>query len=363
MTAVFGQTTALDVAQPKVTRASLFDKFQVPPFSVLDTRQGYWQDLRRSWLSLGIKSELGRGQEDRTINVEEWDMYRDAEKAATRRDADERSNLTGASDLPEYADFGMAKVAPGTSIFDPVLCDLAYRWWCPPGGTVLDPFAGGSVRGIVAGFMGHPYVGIDLAADQIAANEAQANEIIGVAGQMALPGVPEDHVRPTWIVGDSREVLPTLTVEADFVFSCPPYYDLEVYGDDPRDLSRAADWDAFTAMYRDIIAKAVARLRPGHFACFVVSEIRGPNGHYRGLVPETIWAFELAGAALYNEAILVNPAGTLPLRVTKQFEKSRKLGRTHQNVLVFVKGASPRTDDWDYARTSAPPPQVTLWEP
>ena len=38
----------------------------------------------------------------------------------------------------------------GTSIFDPVLCELAYRWFCPPGGTVLDPFAGGSVRGIVS---------------------------------------------------------------------------------------------------------------------------------------------------------------------------------------------------------------------
>jgi hypothetical protein len=37
-----------------------------------------------------------------------------------------------------------------TSIFDPVLCEIAYRWFCPSGGTVLDPFAGGSVRGIVA---------------------------------------------------------------------------------------------------------------------------------------------------------------------------------------------------------------------
>lgn len=35
----------------------------------------------------------------------------------------------------------------GTSIFDPVICEIAYRWFCPPGGTVLDPFAGGSVRG------------------------------------------------------------------------------------------------------------------------------------------------------------------------------------------------------------------------
>ena len=30
----------------------------------------------------------------------------------------------------------------GTSIFDPVLCELVYRWFCPAGGAVLDPFAG-----------------------------------------------------------------------------------------------------------------------------------------------------------------------------------------------------------------------------
>lgn len=42
-------------------RATLSDRFLVPPFSVLDARQGYWQERKRQWLALGIKSELGRG--------------------------------------------------------------------------------------------------------------------------------------------------------------------------------------------------------------------------------------------------------------------------------------------------------------
>ena len=40
--------------------AKLNDRFGVPPFSVLDTRQGYWQDRKRDWLALGIQSEVGR---------------------------------------------------------------------------------------------------------------------------------------------------------------------------------------------------------------------------------------------------------------------------------------------------------------
>ncbi len=40
---------------------NLAERFGVPPFSVLDARQGYWQDRKRAWLGIGIQSELGRG--------------------------------------------------------------------------------------------------------------------------------------------------------------------------------------------------------------------------------------------------------------------------------------------------------------
>jgi hypothetical protein len=42
---------------------SLSAKFGIPPFSVLNAREGWWQDRKRAWLALGIKSELGRGDQ------------------------------------------------------------------------------------------------------------------------------------------------------------------------------------------------------------------------------------------------------------------------------------------------------------
>ena len=212
--------------------------------------------------------------------------------------------------------------ATGTSIFDPVLCELAYTWFCPPNGAVLDPFAGGSVRGIVAAVLGRHYTGIDLRPEQIEANEAQAREI--------TPDNP-----PRWIVGDSRDAMPD--EQFDLVFSCPPYADLEVYSDDPRDIS-TMDYPTFLAAYREIVAGAVQRLRLDRFACFVVGDVRDKKGMYYNFVSDTIAAFQDAGAKLYNEAILVTAVGSLPIRVGKQFESGRKLGKTHQNVLVFVKG-------------------------
>ena len=41
---------------------------------------------------------------------------------------------------------------------------------------------------------------------------------------------------------------------------------------------------------------------------------------------------------LYNEAILITHAASLAIRAGSVFTKSRKLGKTHQNVLVFYKG-------------------------
>lgn len=221
----------------------------------------------------------------------------------------------------------LAATATGTSIFDPVLCELAYRWFCPPGGRVLDPFAGGSVRGIVAAKLGRRYIGVDLRPEQIAANEVQSARIC------------TDNI-PVWRCGDSIDLAALVTEEADFVFSCPPYGDLEVYSDDPRDVSTMA-FDQFLPAYRRIIGNACALLKDDRFACFVVGDYRDKKGYYRNFPGETVAAFQSAGLELYNEAILVTAAGSLPIRAGKQFESTRKLGKTHQNVLVFVKG-NPR---------------------
>jgi len=219
----------------------------------------------------------------------------------------------------------------GTSIFDPVLCELAYLWFCPRGGLVLDPFAGGSVRGIVAAKLGRRYIGHELRAEQVAANRAQGDAICCA-----------DEYPPVWIDGDSRRIDSTCAdVAADMIFSCPPYADLERYSDDPADLSTMG-YAEFLAAYREIIAKACARLLPDSFAVFVVGEVRDRRGDYVDFVGDTVQAFRDAGLAYYNEAILVTAVGSLPIRAGKQFAYSRKLWKTHQNVLVFVKGDGKR---------------------
>jgi len=142
----------------------LRDKFLEPPFSVLDTKGGAWQARKRLWKAMGIESHLGR----EGVVV-----------------------INNSFDGEKYGRAGM----PEVSIFDPALCELMYRWYCPKGGTILDPFAGGSVRGIVANYLGFRYTGVDIRPEQIASNMEQGLKLLKADNQ------------PDWHIGDSNVVL------------------------------------------------------------------------------------------------------------------------------------------------------------
>lgn len=143
---------------------------------------------------------------------------------------------------------------------------------------------------------------------------------------------------PKWVKGDSLNVKDIAADEYDLIFSCPPYYDLELYSDDQNDLSNYSSYELFIEVYKQIISDCVEMLKQDRFACFVVGDIRDKKGLYRNFPADTIDSFQSAGMRLYNEAVLVTAVGSLPIRVGRQFQGYRKLGKTHQNVLVFYKG-------------------------
>lgn len=291
--------TAQEMQARENIRKSLKDEFLVPPFSVLDTRQGYWQDRKKQWKLIGIKSDEGRDNK----------MLDHLRENAAKMNG-------GKSTLSQQ------------SIFDPVLCETMYTWFCFPHGQILDPFSGGSVRGIVASYKHMKYTGFDIRPEQIEANEKQRSICEG------------NEYSPSWIVHDSakmNEVLPS-DFMADMVFSCPPYADLEKYSDIQGDISNM-DYGSFIEAYRNIINISCSRLKENRFAVFVVGEVRNKKtGQYYSFIPDTIKAFQDAGLKYYNELILVNVAGGKAYTAGHDAKQSRKIAKVHQNILAFLKG-------------------------
>lgn len=569
-------------------RRTLAERFGVPPFTLLDSRQGYWQTRKRAWIALGLRSEVGRSSELLKGFSQIGRMQ------ARARGLDESS----------WEISGMT----GVSIFDPVLCELLVRWYTVPGAAVLDPFAGGSVRGIVSACLGRRYTGVDLRPEQVEANRAQAEQILpgvrppvatvdftpeltpverhgdqlvkrddawcragasgaksrvmfalaeqgtagiitagarrspqieraalvaqalgigcrvhvpdgadtpeietcrtagaevlkhpngrltvlrarfrddtaahpdwlavpfgmgsdayaeDVAAQVAnLPaevtrivvpcgsgmttagilrgldrhgradvrvsavivghdpteyldrfapagwrdrvefteadtGFDEDapvttlgvlnldpmyeakclpYLRPgdllwcvglraaapanplpgaaaptaptpRWVVGDSRELREHVsdTELHDLLLTCPPYFDLEQYSDDPADLSRCADYDAFLRDYTACLAAATDRMRPNAFAALVTGAVRDKRGYVLDLPADTTRIMESLGWRLYQDAVLATVTATTAMRAGRQFAALRKLSRVHQMVGVYHRGDITAVRDW-----------------
>jgi hypothetical protein len=178
----------------------LKDRFGEVPFTILDSRSGNWKRRKQKWLKLNIKSEAGRKDFKNNTKANNF-----ANMNNERYDMDSYHKLNSESG---YA-----------SIFNPALAELLYNWFLEQDNEILDPFAGGSVRGIVANYLGFKYTGIDIRQEQIDSNREQCLQVLPVNNQ------------PQYYVGDSSIVLDEFIKKFDCVFTCPPYVGLEVYSD------------------------------------------------------------------------------------------------------------------------------------
>jgi 16S rRNA G966 N2-methylase RsmD len=307
----------------------LVDDFIIPPFSILNTRSKEWIERRNQWLDMGIKSELGRDDSLTFAKTSQPTIYYQTKNQL----AEQLGRKPAHEEIIEELHNNGYKEQKTVSIFDPVLTEISYRWFNVKNGTILDPFAGGSVRGVVAAKLGMQYFGNDLREEQIEANRENAKTV--------LYDLDGRHT-PVWTSGDSLQIDEILKKAKivppfDMIFSCPPYADLEVYSDDKRDISNM-EYSRFLEAYREIIKKSCELLKENRFAVFVVGDVRDKSGVYRNFVGDTIQAFTDCGLKYYNHFILVNQINSLAIRIRRQFNASRKAGKTHQNVLAFFKG-------------------------
>lgn len=302
---------------------SLFDKFVIPPFSILDTRQGYWQNRKKQWKA--IIGDNGETRQDTNLKSPELKYKIIYERSKVRR---MELGISFAEYLERFvSETEKAKaekqaLAPGVSLLDPVLAEIVCRWFGYKGCNTFDPFAGDSVFGFVSAYLGNKFTGIELRPEQVDINNSR------VKGMSAR-----------YINDDGQNVAQHIEPESmDLLFSCPPYFDLEHYSDLPNDASNAPTYEAFLQILENAFAGALSCLRENRFAVIVVGDVRNKKtGFYYDFVGDIKRIFKEHGAGLYNELILIESSASTALRAGKYMEM-RKIAKNHQNVLVFYKG-------------------------
>lgn len=285
-----------------IDRKSLSDWFIVPPFSILNSSTKEWQQKKKKWMII--------------IN-DKAQMRQNTLRNTTSKTTTERLGY----DLGKQF---MGIKGDTTSILDPVLSEILLHWFSEEKHNVFDPFAGDAVFGFVAAYKNRLFEGIELRKEQVDFN------------QTLIDGL---KTGAKYICDDAFNIKRHFQKESkDFMFTCPPYADLEVYSDLKNDLSTMT-YEQFFETIEKVLIDCYSILKENRFACVVIGEVRHKmTGCYIGLVPKIIGIMERAGFKYYNEIILQTPIGNLMMRAGRYMNQNRKVGKQHQNILVFYKG-------------------------
>lgn len=280
-----------DVWKEDIPVTHLNDDFLIPPFSILRAYGGDWLERKRAWKD--IIGDFGQARADAVSNP--------------------ISVKGGEGDVMSFD-------GDGVSLLDPVLSEVVVKWFGIKGGNTFDCFAGDTIYGFVSAKCGMNFTGIELRQEQVDFNNK------------ACAGLPAKY-----ICDDGQNVLKHVKEESqDLLFSCPPYFDLEVYSELENDASNQASYTEYLKILGKALGDSTKALKQDRFAVIVISNVR-KDGAYLDLVGDTIRIMEKNGLKLYNDIILATPLGTAPFRA-RRYMTTRKVAKVHQNVLVFFKG-------------------------
>lgn len=316
-----GETPTEGEGAPK---PSLVDKFVVPPFSILDTRQGYWVERKKQWRNIVSSKDIGASREQTLVRSKEMrykELYSKSEKFRKEKGISFDEYLENYVSPEEKAKADRSVLAQGTSLFDPVLAEIIMRWFCKPHGKIIDPFGGEQTKGVVAGTLGYDYQAVEIRKEQVDINTEAT----------------KDYGSVKYFCGDSNNIGQIIKdSDFDLCFTSPPYYDLEVYS--KEDMSALGTYEEFMSQYENIFRQCVDKMKDGSFLVVKIGEVRNKkNGEYRNFVGDNISTFLRLGLHYYNELILIEQVASRCLRADGGM-KSRKTQKCHQNVLVFYKG-------------------------
>ena len=279
--------------------------FLVEPYSVINTRDGNWQKLKKYWKN--ILNEDGTTREEENFNI--------------RRNTgiQKRNNETPTEKQKQFI-YNDKNI----SLFDPVISQLCYEWFCIKDGHVIDCCAGDTMKGNVIAHLGGKWTGIELRKQQVIHNNNKA-----------FNGAK-------WICDTGENITKHIDYNsADMILSCPPYFNLEVYSELENDISNAKSYDIFINSLRKMYIESIKCLKENSFACIVIQNIRKVKSQlyidYYPFKEDVIKIFTENGMFFYNDIVILKANGTAQMRAIP-YMNQKKIVPIHEYLLVFYKG-------------------------
>ena len=281
---------------------SFKERFPILPFSVINTGENKWRQRKMKWNKI-----IGDNGESREMSFTRGTGKKSSE------------NFNKKVSYGGYDSFGNT-----VSILDACLAELIIDWYSLKNWETYDPFAGDSVFGFVAATKGRYFTGIELRNKQCNLNNKRLQEY---------------NLQGKYICDDGLNICNHIQKESqDLLFSCPPYFDLEIYSDLENDVSNQKSYSEYVKLMNSILSNSIKCLKENRFAVLVIGDVRDKKtGFYYSLESDIIKIMQSNGIGLYQELILQTPIGTKAFAANNIW-KFRKIGKIHEKVLIFYKG-------------------------
>jgi ubiquinone/menaquinone biosynthesis C-methylase UbiE len=193
-----------------------------------------------------------------------------------------------------------------------------------PGDTFLEVCAGWWTFSTVAALWGYIGIGVDIWNVSLSFGRKQRAKL------------PENVGTYDVVEGDACE-LPYEDGAFDFVYCNPPFYQLEKYSDDARDISSDQTLDGWLKRSGDMMAEMMRVVAPDGLIVTVMADARIDAS----LVPlHSLWIAEAQRRGLQLHDIAIQHLLSQQLRFWRHSYDARRTAKAHEYIIVFKKQRS-----------------------
>lgn len=213
----------------------------------------------------------------------------------------------------------------GLSIFPYHLGENIVKFYSEIGETIMDPFMGHNSRMQICFELGRNYVGFDISKKFMEANFKIKEKLIKNFMGEKPPKIDITEM-------DSREInLPEASV--DMIFTSPPYWDLEYYGDEFGQLGKGNSYELFLDRLKKVLVISAKILKHKRFMVINVNDFR-KDGKFYSYHSDVIKILENSYVKLWD-TIIVDWKNSIGSCFATQIEDRKITAKRHEYLLVF----------------------------
>ena len=215
----------------------------------------------------------------------------------------------------------------GISTFPPGLAKFIVEFYSEKDHIVLDPCAGHNSRMQVTYQLGRNYIGYDVCKEFMEFNRKVKDEIMG--NQLFAP------THSITLREQTSEKMVEENETIDMVYTSPPYYCVEHYGDEPEQLGLSGSYEKFLERVLVIIKECHRVLKQDKYCIWNINDFRMDSKFYP-YHADIMRLFVEAGFKLHD-VVIVKWSNSLGACFATQVEGRKVTAKIHEYLVVGKK--------------------------